>query len=157
MAYVKTNWKTGDVVTSNKLNNMETGIYDANEASASAFAPDIDNPQDGDIIKYDGTAGKWVNGSASGGSGGSLKVTVTVDTSSANMKMVMDKTWQEIYDAFSDGNFVGVLFDNEGVLFQMPITAMQEYGVAVNSNTQLGVISFTANSANDYPAYTNPI
>lgn len=30
MAYTPTNWKTGDVVTSSKLNNIETGITDAN-------------------------------------------------------------------------------------------------------------------------------
>ena len=64
MAYVKTNWQTGDVITAAKLNNMETGIYDATEAAAAAFAPDIDDPQDGDVIKYDSTAEKWVNGAA---------------------------------------------------------------------------------------------
>ena len=67
MAYVKTNWQTGDVITAAKLNNMETGIYDATEAAAAAFAPDIDNPQNGDVIKYDSTEEKWVNGAASGG------------------------------------------------------------------------------------------
>lgn len=69
MAYVKTNWQTGDVITANKLNNMETGIYDATEAAAAAFAPDIDDPQNGDVIKYDSSEGKWVNGSA-GSAGG---------------------------------------------------------------------------------------
>lgn len=64
MAYVKTNWQTGDVITAAKLNNMETGIYDATEAAADAFVADIDDPQDGDVIKYDGTAEKWVNGAA---------------------------------------------------------------------------------------------
>ena len=67
MEYVKTNWQTGDVITAAKLNNMETGIYDATEAAAAAFAPDIDDPQNGDVIKYDSTEGKWVNGAASGG------------------------------------------------------------------------------------------
>ena len=66
MAYVKTNWQTGDVITAAKLNNMETGIYDAAEAAAAAFAPDIDDPQDGDVIKYDSTAEKWVNGKGGG-------------------------------------------------------------------------------------------
>lgn len=31
MGYEKTNWKTGDVVTSEKLNNLENGVADAGD------------------------------------------------------------------------------------------------------------------------------
>ena len=95
MAYVKTNWKTGDVVTSSKLNNMETGIYDANEASASAFAPDIDNPQNGDVIKYDSTAEKWVNSEEA--EFGLVVPLITVDAQ--NLTITMDMSFADVLEA----------------------------------------------------------
>ena len=35
--YVPTNWKTGDVITATKLNNMETGIANASELADGAL------------------------------------------------------------------------------------------------------------------------
>lgn len=62
MSYVKNTWQNGDTVTAEKLNNMENGIAAVDAAQATAFAPNITNPQDEDTLVYDGTAGKWVNG-----------------------------------------------------------------------------------------------
>ena len=98
MAYVKTNWQTGDVITAAKLNNMETGIYDATEAAAAAFAPDIDDPQDGDVIKYDSTAEKWVNGA--GDASGFVVPFITVDA--LNMTITMDMSFADVLEAIEN-------------------------------------------------------
>ena len=39
--YVPTNWKTGDVITATKLNNMETGIAGALQTSGGTMTGDI--------------------------------------------------------------------------------------------------------------------
>lgn len=36
MAYQKTSWLSGDVITAEKMNKIEDGIYQAQEAAASA-------------------------------------------------------------------------------------------------------------------------
>lgn len=107
MAYVKTNWQTGDVITAAKLNNMEGGIYDANEAVSAAFAPDISNPQDGQVVVYDGTAGKWINGAASGGgvvTVGSINLTA--------MTVSLNKTAGELWTAFKAGLHITATIDD---------------------------------------------
>lgn len=41
MSYTKTNWQRGDIITAEKLNHAEQGIYDATEAAASGGGADI--------------------------------------------------------------------------------------------------------------------
>lgn len=36
MAYTKTTWNTGDVITADKLNNLESGVAAANAAATSS-------------------------------------------------------------------------------------------------------------------------
>ena len=161
MKYVKTNWKTGDVVTSNKLNNMETGIYDANEASASAFAPDITNPQDGDTLVYNATQQKWVNGA---GGGGSLVANGTVDaTDPSNVSITLDKTAGEIYEAFLAGSpvIVKVVGSGESTVFQIIYVGFTE---AISSGNYIFrcydgaslLLEFLANAGTDYPVCGMP-
>lgn len=177
MAYVKTNWQTGDVVTSSKLNNMETGIYDATEASASAFDPDIDNPQDGDVIKYDSTESKWVNGAApatfdpdiddpqngdvikydstaekwvnGAGGGGYLKVTI-------DQNYALDKTWSEIYNAIGAGYFVSLVNqDIDGASFTQ-ITSANSFDGTYTIEDADGN-AYDTNSRDGYPVlYVDP-
>lgn len=145
MSYVKTNWKTGDVVTSNKLNNMETGIYDANEASASAFAPDITNPQDGDTLVYDGTAEKWVNGAASGGGGNLVAHIDGNDT--------LDKTWNEINTALTAGKYC-VIIVNSANQISIEIIISVSYGSdywSVYSTDDQYSYEYYVDSASGYP------
>lgn len=93
------------IADSNKQWNSLTTI--SGGISGGDFAPDISNPQDGDTLVYNGTAGKWVNGAASGGGGG-LVMTATIDLST--MIATANKTAQEIYDAFMAGRqVVGVI------------------------------------------------
>lgn len=160
MAYVKTNWQTGDVITAAKLNNMETGIYDATEAAADAFVADIDDPQDGDVIKYDSTAEKWVNGAAGGGSA-SLVTNGTLDaTDPQAITVTLDKTASEIYTAFSGGSPVFAKLGPLPVLGDMLVFQMIycSYNASLSSGnyvfkfydgTQL--YEFFANAGTDYP------
>lgn len=66
MSYEPTNWKTGDVVTSAKLNKLENAV-----------------------------------------AGGKMLVVHSVDNT-------LDKTWQEVYDAFHQNDFVVLYMIEEG-------------------------------------------
>jgi hypothetical protein len=89
MSYTPTVWKSGDVISSEKLNKIENGI------EAVGIETNIQNPTDGQTLKYDAASGKWVNGE--GGGSSTLVVTSTYDEST--QIVTLDKTWQEIYDA----------------------------------------------------------
>lgn len=77
MAYTKTNWQTGDVIDATKLNHAEDGIAQAQQTADTANARDsladltdveiTGTPTDGQVVMYDATNSKWVNGSAGGG------------------------------------------------------------------------------------------
>lgn len=119
MAYERTNWQNGDVISSEKLNKMEAGIeyacslehevedptegqvlkYDAEKGKFVnedvAIETNIQNPTDGQTLKYDAESGKWVNGE-----GGSSKLTVTFTENTTTEGYDGDKTWQEVRDAF---------------------------------------------------------
>ena len=57
MAYTPTNWKSGDTVTSTKLNKIEQGVSDATTAAEGAItAPS--SPTTGQYLKWNGSA--WV-------------------------------------------------------------------------------------------------
>lgn len=45
MAYTKTNWKDGDVISAEKMNKIEQGIEDAGASGGSSdvFVVDVDN------------------------------------------------------------------------------------------------------------------
>lgn len=149
MAYVKTNWETGDVVTSSKLNNMETGIYDATEASASAFAPDISNPQNGQTLVYNATQQKWVNGAG----GGSYTPVVPVFTYVSADNYTCDKTYAEVLAAVMAGTcdkayvtaddvstvFPLVLFGNGMVIFAKTAVGSDNVGTEVFAYTSDGI------------------
>ena len=50
MAYVKTVWETGDVITAEKLNNMEKGIEDMSTPLVITVSTNADT-RDTDIAK----------------------------------------------------------------------------------------------------------
>lgn len=76
MPYTKTNWQSGDIISSERLNHAEDGIAQAQQTADAANARDtlgeladvdISNPTEGQVVLYDATNSKWVNGSAGGG------------------------------------------------------------------------------------------
>lgn len=107
MAYDKYTWQTGEVITQEKLNHMEQGIEDAYEL------PAVSDSDNGKVLGVEDGAWSLVNG----GGGGMLVVNMTmVDSGESNTAnqlrgvvqpcYVLDKTWQEIYDAFMAGTTV---------------------------------------------------
>lgn len=116
------------------------------------FAPDITNPQDGDTLVYNATAGKWVNG-AGGSGGGGLVVHDSVDE--ATGKKTLDKTWQEIHDAIVSGVFVIVphsVTDTKAYIgMVMLVDYDEEYGYGVYTGGESNIAYYTP-TTNGYPS-----
>lgn len=180
MAYERTNWNNGDVISSEKLNKMEAGIeyacslehdvedptegqvlkYDAEkEKFVNADVPatietNIQNPTDGQTLKYDAASGKWVNGEGGSGSG-TLVVTATGIIGGG---VTMDHTWQEIHDAFPNVEFVS---GGGGALRRLYILAVfgsdgsTVFSVVVKSFDDDTVQTFSTDSPSGYPTYSS--
>ena len=129
MAYTPTNWECGDVVTAELLNKLEEAVEDLS-------------------VAIDGE----------GGESEPLVVGMTVeaDTPSAGQRTyTLDKTWQEISDAFPNAYFQ---HQDQGVTYRYPIMGVfnneSTYGVVVAINIDANNFvrtPFTATSADGYP------
>ena len=185
MAYERTNWQNGDVISSEKLNKMEAGIeyacslehevedptegqvlkYDAekekfvNADVPAAIETNIQNPTDGQTLKYDAESGKWVNGE--GGGSGSLVVTATYNESTDTT--TLDKTWQEIVDAYPNVD-IHLSYELESSPHSV-VDRITEYAYPLSAgpyNSKPYIVrsdfgSFYALSPNDYPTDDNSI
>lgn len=152
MAYEAHKWKIGEEITSDKLNHIENGI-----AAGGDIQTNIQNPTDGQTLKYDAASGKWVN--EEGGGSAPLIVNSSYDVERGD---VLNKTWQEIYDAFTRGvpviiqklsvtanerdykayivNYVTELTDGDGGTYSVGVSNLGTYD---------------ASSADDYPSIPN--
>jgi len=111
MSYTKTTWQDGDVISADRLNNMENGIANA--------AP---------MVIVNGTMNS--NG------------------------IVLDKTWQEIYDIVNNKIPVYICYnynhsdDDYGVIMEkVTVVSYSNSGYIVNADN-----SYFADSSSDYPA-----
>lgn len=173
MAYERTNWNNGDVISSEKLNKMEAGIeyacslehevedptegqvlkYDAekekfvNSDVPAAIETNIQNPTDGQTLKYDAASGKWVNGEG----GGSGKLIVHENISGGTR--TLDKTWQEIADAFPNVAYFSSPAD--GIEFYYPIDQVKR--VETDYSVRTNEAKYTTTATDGYPSYSNPI
>ena len=143
MSYTPTSWHKGDKVTTEKLNKIEQGIVDAEQSGSSL--PDSSEANNGDILTINNGKPEWLT------SGKVFVVSMDAQT------WTLDKTWQEIYDAMKNG--IAELITEEvagdaGELYCIPFVgagyANDTYTVAI-SDSALGLIRFTATSANGYP------
>lgn len=107
MPYEPTNWKSGDVVTSAKLNKLEQAV-----------------------------------------AGCSLVVhTTTEGDDDTGYVTTMDKTWQEIFDAFSTGASVVVVI-GETEAYNVTLASIEDGEVYVVKANK----SYITDSASGYPA-----
>ena len=106
MAYTPTEWKNGDVITAEKLNNLEEGVQE--------------------VLTNDG--------------GGRLIAT-------PNHNNVLDKTWQQIYDAFP--NVAIEIGHREGDIYLEAVSA-------ISGNPTENTYTFWTEGQNNYFMATAP-
>jgi hypothetical protein len=128
--------------------------YEGEGGGGGSFAPDITDPQDGDTLVYNAAQQKWVNGAGGGGSGGGLVVT---GYNLISGEGTLNKTWQEIYDAASQGKSV-VLVDEreiEGITYKAAYT-LGAIDINIDDTPVIYTVLFgdqqlQCASADDYP------
>lgn len=140
MAYDKYTWQTGEVITQEKLNHMEDGIEGAYEL------PSVTETDNGKVLGVENGAWSVVNG---GGGGGMLIVNATKTSSSGNT-YILDKTWQEIHDAFLSIPVIihQITDDGDGYLTVTAVADSDSDGVMVQTSNGF----FFADNPTDYPA-----
>lgn len=117
MSYVKTVWETGDVITAEKLNNLEDGVANA---------------------------------------GSVLKLTFTEDPNNEGV-FVCNHTWQEIYNAFANGDIVikweayHESDDDYGATIEFLSTAYLQPGVGYLLDDSTGTTIAIVQNPSDYP------
>lgn len=119
----------------------------AYEKKADAFTPTITSPSNGDVIKYDSSTGKWVNGA--GGSGGG--VTVAHFTMDENGKKTLDMKAGALYTACEQGPVFIQGYDTEELTY---LCEMIEH-YAYDESEGYMFNNYKAQTADDYPK-TNP-
>lgn len=67
----------------------------------------------------------------------------------------MDKTWQEIYDAFTAGRACYVDYNDSGVLSRFTVYYINEYGLRISWPQSTGYSPYTTSDANGYPTYAD--
>lgn len=172
MAYERTNWQNGDVISSEKLNKMEAGIeyacslehevedptegqvlkYDAEKEKFVngdvAIETNIQNPTDGQTLKYDAASGKWVN--AEGG-GSTTPLVIHV----AGNPLTMDKTAGEIKAAFPNVVLETLVEVSPGITsrIQNPLQQIEIEVGGQHLNIMAGDEIYAAESDDGYPEH----
>lgn len=112
---------------------------------------DLTNPTDGQTLVYDGTAGKWVNGS-----GDVINIPVTTDAQTG--AITMQKTWSEIDSLLSAGKVCVVLLTEAGEHGPVRYQFMVQYTEDAESLYYVSLFNyqgttFICESPNGYPVY----
>lgn len=97
MSYTPTEWNTGDIISSEKLNKLEAGVEQAIEL------PDISGASDGDVLTLDNGEPTWA---APSGGGGVLIATLRADVDMQSGSLTFgncSKTGAELKTAVSNG------------------------------------------------------
>lgn len=131
MAYEPTEWKSGDVVTSAKLNKMEQGIE-------NATLPAVTSDDNGDVLTV--VEGAWAK--ASPQSGNDLFIINFTNDESDNL--VCDKTFSQIEDALNNNAKIiaycfGVMCSSYG--YGESEFTFSSIAITYNSFTSSGVLS----------------
>ena len=102
----------------------------------------------GEFMRIDNVVDRFNYNGSEGGSGGNLVVNVA-NVSDHN---VLDKTWNEIYNAFISNGVIVSFYD--GMTFNAVVAVYSEsgeYGVITFDGSSQSI--FSANSPDDYPSY----
>ena len=83
MAYSKTTWANGDVITAEKLNNIESGIEE-NDSSVSVLKSDLGDLSDLETTDKSSIVAAINEAAQSGGGGGSVTVDTAMSSTSTN-------------------------------------------------------------------------
>ena len=82
------------------------------------------NPTDGQTLTYDATAQKWING------GGGNEMLIGFNFNEETGILYLDKTWQEIYDAVTNGIDVFCYDTGELIWSKLRVISVSYDGVA---------------------------
>lgn len=104
------------------------------QGGSGGFSPDITNPQDGDTLVYNATAGKWVNGS---GGGGDIEVLHIIGDVDNPEPPTFDMTYAEVLAAITAGK--SVLVEYNGLIGAMKKDADYPEIYTTFSNAEMGV------------------
>ncbi len=86
--------------------------------------------------------------------GGSLRINISMEVDGDTTTYTMDKTWQQIHDAFVSGSDCYGYMQGDDIIVRYNIEVVSsEYGFGVKTNGFDGT-RFTASSADDYPSLT---
>ena len=139
MAYIPTEWKAGDIVTSEKLNKLENGV----EAVSESELPVVTASDNGNVLTV--VEGAWAKASPIGGSG----ILVIGMTEESNV-FTLDKTWQEIHDAT-----FAVIKDEYGTVMPLCYIDGGEGGYEVDfwNAMQNNTLGLFCSAPNEYPSF----
>lgn len=138
-------------------NPLTSGIGGGNSGGIANLPLEIVNPSNDDVLTYDSTSEKWVNKTLinNNSGGGYLKLTMNQETGA------LDKTWKEIYDAFSAGYYVSLITiseeNNGGECYTLPVSSVGWGDGAYRllmfnpENLSSEPMEFLTNSENGYP------
>lgn len=143
----------GQEVDIEPLNRTEQFYDEIAQKTDAALTPTITEPSDGDVIKYDATEGKWVNGEGGGSGGGVLVVNVTGSVVEGKTVMTCDKTAGEMAAALEAGGLILRFDTGDGAYDYTSITqAMVDPDGYTFVPAAAESSVFTAASASDYPS-----
>ena len=94
------------------------------------------------------------DGIADGGSGGgSLRINISMEVDGDTATYTMDKTWQQIHDAFANGSdcYGYMQVDATIVRYNIEVVSSEYFEVRTNGFDDT---AFRASSADDYPSLT---
>lgn len=115
--------------------------------NASDFMPAISTPQDGDVLVYDGTSGTWKNSG--------MPEFVQIGVSREDNTLTLDKTWQEIKDMVTAGKmpYISNVVVSETEAWNSASAGVYYYTTGGEYCINL-MYDFCTDTPNGYPSYT---
>lgn len=135
-------------------NNAEYWAHHTSSSLAGLTDTDINNPTDGEVLKYNGATSKWENGQAAAGGGSTIEVSTTESPLYGQTVTLTDgvTTLTQTFDNTGHATFSGVTMT--GNLTIACLTASTSLNVPYFGNYTAVVSSFSASITVTYPGGT---